>query len=394
MIFNFDEPINRLNTDCVKYDGLSLYMNAEGTLPMWVADMDFKSPPCIVDALKKRLEHEIFGYTLKTDRFYHSIIHWLEKRHGWEVKKEWISLSPGVVAGFTIAIEQFTEPHDKIIVQPPVYFPFFQSVKDSNRQVVYNPLKLLNGRYTFDFEDLKSKISPDVKMLILSNPHNPGGMVWTKEELSELASICLNNRILVVSDEIHADIVYKPSKHIPFASLSNEVAEQTLTVMSHSKTFNVAGLTTSYVICQNQALLKKYNHGLHVPHLHMGNIFGTEALIAAYSEGEPWLEQLLVYLKKNIEYTDAFLKAEIPQIKLVPPESTYLLWLDCKELGLTPNALYQFFISECKVAINEGSMFGPGGEGYIRMNIGCPQSLLKQGLQQIKDAVHRKFEKR
>ena len=390
MIYNFDETINRKNTDCVKYDGLALYLDAEGTLPMWVADMDFKSPPCIVNALKKRLEHEVFGYTIKTDRFYQSIIHWLEKRHGWEVKKEWISFSPGVVAGFTIAIEQFTQPGDQIIVQPPVYFPFFQSVKDSGRQVVYNPLKQVNGRYTFDFDDLKSKITPRVKMLLLSNPHNPGGTVWTKSELLELATICIKNHILIISDEIHADIVYKPSKHTPLASISNEIAEQTLTVMSHSKTFNVAGLTTSYVICPDPEMLKKYNHGLNVPHLHMGNIFGTEALIAAYTEGEPWLEQLLVYLQKNIETVDAFLKAGIPQIKMMKPESTYLLWLDCKELKMEPKELHQFFLSEAKVAVNEGSMFGPGGEGFVRMNVGCPQSMVKQGLQQIKDALKRR----
>lgn len=387
MRFDFDEPINRNNTDCVKYDGMKLFFNAEGALPMWVADMDFKSPPCIVEALKKRLEHEVFGYTLKTDRFYNSIIQWLQKRHGWAIKKEWISFSPGVVAGFTIAIEQFTQPGDQIIVQTPVYHPFFQSIGDTNRKVINNPLQNKNNRYFIDFDDLKQKINPRVKMLLLSNPHNPVGRVWTEGELRELGELCVKNQIIIVSDEIHADIVFPPAKHTPIASLSPDIANQTLTIMSHSKTFNVAGLTTSYVITQNKELLQKYNRGLQIPHLHMGNIFGTEALIAAYNNGEPWLEQLLAYLWNNIETVASFLKDEIPQIKLVVPESTYLLWLDCRALALESKELYRFFLEDAQIAINEGSMFGLGGEGFIRMNIGCPNKMVLQGLQQIKNAL-------
>lgn len=388
MSFNFDEIINRQKTDCVKHDGLKLFLNAEDCLPMWVADMDFKSPPCIVNAIKKRLEHEIFGYTIRTDRFYNSIVNWMQKRHNWAINKEWISFSPGVVAGFSIAIESLTEPGDALIIQSPVYFPFFQTITDTGRKVIYNPLKLENGRMTIDFEDFKSKLTPNVKMLLLCNPHNPGGRVWKRNELEQLAEICLANNMMVISDEIHADIVFAPSKHIPFASLNDEIAEKTLTVMSHSKTFNVAGLTTSFVITQNAGMLKKFNKGLHIPHLHMGNIFGTEALIAAYNEGEPWLNELLIYLEKNISYVDNFLKNEIPLLKLIIPESTYLLWIDCRELKMNPKELNEFFITKAKVAINEGSMFGPGGEGFIRINVGCPIAIVEKALNQIKMALN------
>jgi len=388
MKYNFDELVDRQNTDCVKHDGMGMFLKANDCLPMWVADMDFKSPPCIVNAIKKRLEHEVFGYTLKTDRFYNSIIHWMQNSHNWTIQKEWISFSPGVVAGFTIAIEQLTNPGDEIIIQTPVYFPFFQTIISTGRKVIYNPLSLVNGRMTIDFEDLNSKITPKVKMLLLCNPHNPGGSVWKKEELNALADICIANNILVVSDEIHADIVFTPAKHVPFASISNEIAELTLTVMSHSKTFNVAGLTTSFVITQNKEMLAKFNTGLHIPHLHMGNIFGTEALIAAYNEGKPWLDELLIYLKTNVLFVDDYLKTEIPVLKLIKPESTYLLWIDCRELKLNPKELNDFFLKNAKVAINEGSMFGPGGEGFIRMNIGCPKATVKMALERIKLALN------
>jgi cysteine-S-conjugate beta-lyase len=236
-----------------------------------------------------------------------------------------------------------------------------------------------------DFEDLRKKITPDVKMLIISNPHNPGGSVWTKEELSELADICLKNNILVVSDEIHSDLVFRPARHIPFASLSEQVAMNTITVSSHSKTFNVAGLTTSYVIIPNRQLLYRFNRGLHVPHLHMGNIFGNEALIAAYTEGEDWLRELLVYLEGNINFLKEYAQKYLPKIKIISPEATYLVWCDCSQMGMTGAELREFFLKKAKVAINEGSMFGPGGEGFIRLNIGCTRSQLIKALEQIRE---------
>jgi cystathionine beta-lyase len=387
MIYNFDEPVYRKNTDCIKYDAMDLFWGVSDAIPMWVADMDIKTPPFIIDALKKRLEHEVFGYSFKTERYFQSIINWLNKRHGWKVEKNWISFSPGVVAGFTIAIEQFTNYNDEIIVQPPVYFPFFESIENTGRKVIYNNLKLKNGIFKIDFDDLKSKITNKTKMLLLCNPHNPGGRVWSKNELLKISDICNKNNILVVSDEIHADIVYSPAKHIPYASISEQAAQNSITVMSHSKTFNVAGLTTSYVISANKNLLEQYENALRIPHLHMGNIFGTEALIAAYNNGEEWLLQLIDYLKKNIEYVNNFIKQHIPKLKVIIPESTFLLWIDCRNLNMTGKELKNFFFKTAKIAINEGSMFGQGGEEFVRLNIGCSRKTIEQAMNQLKKAI-------
>ena len=389
--FNFDEPVNRKNTNSIKYDGMQAFLGTSNAIPMWVADMDFKTPPFIVDALKKRLEHEVFGYSIKPDKFYSSIVNWMQNRHQWTIKKEWISFSPGVVAGFTLAIEQFSNPGDKIIVQQPVYFPFFHSIKDTGRTIVNNPLKLENGRLNFDLEDLKSKIDSDTKMLLLCNPHNPGGSVWTKQELLELSKICNENNVLVISDEIHADIVFKPAKHTPYASVSDEAAQNSITVMSHSKTFNVAGFTTSFVISANKELLDNYNKALGIPHLHMGNIFGTEALMAAYNNGEEWLAELIHYLKGNIDFVDDFFKKYMPKMKVIVPESTFLIWIDCRELGLTHSELGEFFLNDSKVAVNEGSLFGEAGKGFVRMNIGCTKKTIVQALNQIKKSYSKIF---
>jgi cystathionine beta-lyase len=386
MPYNFDEIINRKNTQCVKYDAMEAFLGVKDAIPMWVADMDFKTPPFIIDAIKRRLEHEILGYSIRSEGFYQSIIHWLQKRHGWAVQKEWISFSPGVVAGFTIALEQLTEKGDKIMVQPPVYFPFFQTIEALDRKTVYNPLKLENGRLNMDFDNLMKQIDSKTKVLIISNPHNPGGSVWTKQELLRLNEICLEHQILVISDEIHADVVYSPHKHVPFASISQEAALNSITVMSHSKTFNTAGLTTSYVISENKELLDKYNKGLYTGHLNMGNIFGTEALIAAYNYGGEWLEELLVYLKNNIDFVSAYFDNYFPKMKVIVPESTFLVWIDCREMNMSSDELKTFFFNEANVAVNEGSVFGPGGEGFVRMNIGCPLSTIEKALEQIRRA--------
>ncbi len=386
MKFNFDEPVDRHNTNCVKYDGMKSAIGATDAIPMWVADMDFKSPPFIAEALQKRLDHGVFGYTIRPDGFFESIVNWMQKRHQWEIQKEWISFSPGVVAGFTLAIEEFTQPGDKIIIQPPVYFPFFHSINDTGRKLVTNPLKFENGRYGFDIEDMKRKIDADTRMLLLCNPHNPGGSVWSKEELLEISRVCLENNILVVSDEIHADVVYPPAKHTPYASISDEAAMNSFTVMSHSKTFNVAGLTTSFVISANKELLTKYNRGLYIPHLHMGNLFGTEALMAAYNHGADWVDDLVIYLKENINLVASFMEQHMPKMKVIIPQSTFLIWIDCCELGLEKNELISFFSKQSKVAVNDGGTFGVEGKGFIRMNIGCPKSTVQKALNQILDA--------
>lgn len=387
MKYNFDEIVERKNTNCLKYDAMHVYINAsDDSIPMWVADMDFKAAPCITEALQKRLDHGVFGYGIKPDEFYGSIAKWMKKKHQWSVDPNWVSFSPGVVAGFTLAIEKFTNPGDKIIIQPPVYFPFFHSINDTGRQLVNNPLQLKNGRLQIDFEDLEQQITPDVKMLILCNPHNPGGSVWKKNELKKLSEICLKNNILVVSDEIHADIVYEGNKHVPYASISDEAAQNSITVSSHSKTFNVAGLTTSYVIIPNKKLLLEYNRALNIPHLGMGNVFGTEALIAAYTKGDDWVNELVTYLHENIKLVNEFAKKHLPILNVIVPESTFLIWIDCRKMGWTKKELNSFFYDKAKVAINEGGMFGVGGEGFIRLNIGCPKNVVQKALEQIKEA--------
>ncbi len=382
--YNFDEIINREGTNCLKYDARSWFFKSDEVLPLWVADMDFKTPDFIVDAIKERTKHEIFGYTFRCDKYYQSIINWMKRRHNWEVQKEWISYSPGVVAGLTLAVETFTKTGDKIIVQPPVYFPFFDLVKGSKRKIIENPLKIENGRYTFDFEDLKSKIDKNTKMLLLCNPQNPGGMVWTREELTELGNICIENNILVVSDEIHSDLIFKGHKHIPFASISQEFADNCLVCMAPSKTFNVAGFSSSLVIIPNKAKFTRYERTLGVGHLGMGNIFGTVAMQAAYTHGDEWLEQLIAYLQDNYNYLEAFIKENLPKIRVMKPEATYLIWLDFKEYGMKNEELFNYAIEKAQVGLNDGGRFGTGGDGWLRINIGCPRNTLKEALGRLK----------
>jgi len=385
--YNFDETIQRENTDCVKYDVRKAYFGAEDVIPMWVADMDFRTPDFIIDALSKRLEHEILGYSIRGNAFNQAILNWMKKRHGWDIQQEWISFSPGVVPALNMLVLALTQPGDKIIIQPPVYFPFFSAIENNGRVKVENPLKLINGRLSMDFEDLKKK-APGSKMMIISHPHNPGGSVWTKEELLQMVEICLENDVLMVSDEIHSDLIFKGFKHIPLASLSAEIADKTITTNAPSKTFNIAGLSTSYLIISNPQLLSTYNKMLSDRlHLGMGNLFGSIALQAAYTYGDEWLEQLMDYIWNNVKFVDEFLKSNLPQIKACLPESTYMIWLDCRKLGLRGDTLKAFFIDDAKVGFNDGQVFGTGGEGFMRMNVACPQSLVEKALLQVKAAV-------
>jgi cystathionine beta-lyase len=383
--YNFDELVDRTGTNCIKYDARKLFFGSEDVLPLWVADMDFKTPDFIINALKNRLEHEVLGYTYRDESYFGSIINWLDKRHGWRVEKEWVSFSPGVVAGFTLAIDTYSKPGDEVVVQPPVYFPFFDSVKGTGRKMVENPLKIENGRYTFDLDDLKKKITPKTKMLLLCNPQNPGGMVWTREELTGLANICLENKILIVSDEIHSDLIFEENKHIPLPTISDEIANNCVVCMAGSKTFNIAGLTTSFLIIPNKQLFARYERTLKVPHLHMGNIFGSLALETAYRKGGGWVDQMVAYLKGNYDFLESFLKKNIPKIVPMKPEATYLIWLDFSAFNLNDEELNTKLIS-AGVGLNKGVQFGLEGTGFMRINIGCPRSVLEQALMRIKNA--------
>ncbi len=383
--YNFDELVDRTNTNSIKYDAREQFFGNGEVLPLWVADMDFKTPDFIVQALKQRLEHEVLGYTFRGDSYADAIINWLDLRHGWKVEKEWISFSPGVVAGLTLAIDTYSKPGDEVIVQPPVYFPFFDSVKGMSRKMIENPLKLENGRYTFDLEDLKSKISPKTKMLLLCNPQNPGGMVWTKAELEALATVCLENKVLIVSDEIHADLVFEGHRHIPLPTLSDEIANNCVVCMAGSKTFNIAGLTTSFVVIPNKKLFVRYERTLKVPHLHMGNIFGSLALETAYREGADWVDQMVDYLQENYRFLEFFLKENLPQVVPMKPEATYLIWLDFSAFQLSDEELNDKLI-QAGVGLNRGVQFGKQGSSYMRINIGCPKATLEQALIRMKEA--------
>jgi len=384
-IYNFDELIDRTPFSTVKYDGRKAFFGNEDVLPLWVADMDFRTPDFIVDAMKKRMDHEIFGYTIRPESYHQSIVNWLKRRHNWEIKPEWISFSPGVVAGLTMAIEALSNPGDGVIVQPPVYFPFFDSVKGTAREMIENPLKLVNGRYYFDLDDLKSKITPKTRLLLLSNPHNPGGMAWNEEELKALAQICLDNKIIIISDEIHADLIFDGYRHTPLAGISEEIAQNSVICMAASKTFNTAGFSTSYLIIPNKRYHVAYERVMRLPHLHMGNIFGTVALEAAYTHGDEWLAQLLRYLQENYALLENFFTENLPEAKVMRPESTFLIWIDFSALGFSDATLRQKLI-DGGVGLSPGVQFGQQGSGFMRMNIGCPRSVLEEALGRIKSA--------
>jgi cystathionine beta-lyase len=388
MKYDFDQTIDRSTTNTVKYDLRKTYFGKADVIPLWVADMDFASPECIRKAVAERAKHEIYGYTLKGDEYFNSIQNWLKKNHNWKIAKENISFSPGVVPGLVLSILALTKPGDKIIIQTPVYFPFFISIEGNEREMVINPLKENDGYYEMDFEDLKSKIDSQTKMILLSSPHNPVGRVWKKEELEELVDICVQNEILILSDEIHADLVFAPHKHIPIATVSEKAKQQTLTFMAPSKTFNIAGLSTSFVIIENENLLKKYNRALDSFHLFQGNLFGNVATEAAYNNGEEWLEQMLEYTEENIDFVSTFFKKNMPQIQFLKPEGTYLLWIDFRALKMNDKDLKEFLVHKAGIGLNSGNIFGENGSGFMRMNVACPRALLEKALNQLKVAVN------
>jgi len=390
MNYNFDEIIDRTNYHSVKWDELKTHFGdiPEDVLPMWIADMEFRSPKPVIEAINKAAEHGIYGYTSRPDSYYQAIIDWMEKRHNWKVKKDWLVFSPGVVPALSFIIRAFTQPGDKVVVQPPVYYPFFRVIENNGCRIVNNPLKLSNRKYFMDYDDLERKVDdPRVKLLILCSPHNPVGRVWQKEELIILGEICLKQNVIIVSDEIHADILFKGYKHAPFASISPAFAHNSITCTAPSKTFNLAGLQTSTIIIPNKKYYKIYNNVLDSLALNENNVFGLVALEAAYRYGEEWLEQLLSYLNGNLEFLMKYFKERIPKIKVIKPEGTYLIWLDCRQLKLNTKDLNNFMIKKVGVALDDGYWFGTEGKGFMRINIACPRSFLEEGLKRIERAV-------
>ncbi len=386
-MWNFDEPAGREGTDCIKYDRREETFGVKDVIPMWVADMDFNTPDFIVESLQKRLEHPIYGYSFRPPEYFQSIIRWIKSRHNWSVEKEWISFCPGIVPALNFCTLAFTQTGDNIIVQPPVYFPFFSAAESHGRNLIYNRLTESEGTWSMDFDSLARGIDSKTKMIIISNPHNPVGRVWTPEELTRLADICLKQNIVIISDEIHCDLILPGFTHTPVASLSEEIAENTVTLIAPSKTFNIAGLSTSSVIIQNPVLRKSFNRIVENLHVGNGNIFGNMASIAAYSHGHEWLDSLLDYIDNNVEFVKNYCSKMIPEIIPVQPEATYMIWLDCRKLGMSGKDLQNFFVTKAGIGMNEGSTFGPGGEGFMRMNIGATHQTVMRAMEQIEKAI-------
>jgi cystathionine beta-lyase len=387
MKYNFDEIIDRRNTGAIKYERCKALYGSDEVLPLWVADMDFRTPDFIFEAIRERCEHPILGYSMPPKEFYPSLIKWIKDHHQWEVLCQWIGFLPGIVPGLSFAVQSLTVPGDEIIVQPPVYYPFFHVVENNKRIVINNPLINTNGKYEMDFEDLKKKITSKTKLFILCNPHNPGGRVWDLETLKQLADICTKHNIIVVSDEIHADMVFEDHKHIPFATVSDSAAQISLTFMAPSKTFNMPGLISSSYIIPNDTLRNRFVDFLEASELTGGNIFAYAATVAAYEKGEEWRKQMLEYVQGNIEFVVDFMKTNISQIKPMIPEASFLVWLNCEELGMDTDELFEFFAKKAGLGLNKGTTFGLGGENHLRLNVACSRSILEKAMEQLSVAV-------
>lgn len=384
----FDQIHSRANTSCVKYDLRGEVFGNPGVIPMWVADMDIATPRFILDAIKERCQHPILGYSFRGKAYNEAIVWWSRARHGWAIEPEWITFCAGVVSGLNHAIQAFTSPGDRVIIQPPVYHPFFHTVRNNKRELLLNPLIETNGHYTMDFDGLERMAASGAKMIIVSNPHNPVGRVWTGEELARLGEICLKHNVLVISDEIHSDLIFRPHRHIPFASLDDQFAASSVTFASVSKTFNVAGLASGYAIIGNGELRRRYNDALELTGSGMGNVFGCVALEAAYSRaGVEWLHELLEYLRGNVELVKHFMETHLPAVKLTEPQGTYLLWLDFRSLGMEEEALNELLTRKAQVGLNPGGTFGAQGQGFQRMNIACPRAILNEALGRIGETL-------
>ncbi len=386
MPYNFDELIERKNTDSLKYDFALQRKKPDGLLPMWVADMDFRTPQCVIDALVERSRHGIFGYSESGEAYFLAVQRWYAQHFGWMPKPEWIIKTPGIVFAICAAMRSLTQKGDAVLIQPPVYYPFAACVRDNERKLVENQLVYADGRYSIDFEDFERKIvENDVKMFLLCSPHNPVGRVWTKEELLRLGDICLAHNVIVVSDEIHSDFVYQ-GRHTVFASLRPEYEQNCIVCTAPSKTFNLAGLQISNIFIPNRDMRRKVWREIYSAGYDQLNTMGMVACKAAYEGGREWLNDLLRYLAGNIAYIRDFLK-DLPQIKLVEPEGTYLVWLDCSALNMTDEQLKVFIEQKAGLWLDEGIMFGHGGEGFVRVNIACQRSVVERAFTQLAAAV-------
>lgn len=384
MQYNFDEIIPRRNSNSYKWDSAK----TDDILPMWVADMDFRTASPIIEAMVKRAQHGVFGYANVPTAYFNAVTGWFKRQHHFTLEKDWILFTTGVVPAISAIIKALTKPGDKVIVQSPVYNCFFSSIRNDQCEMVSNDLRYQDGTYRINFEDLEKKASdPEVKLFLLCNPHNPAGRVWTKEELIRIGEICLKNNIIVVSDEIHCDLVYPGHQHIPFASISRDFLYNSVTCTSPSKTFNLAGVQVANIFAADEKIRKKIDQALNVNEVCEINVFAVDALIAAYNEGEEWLDELKQYLYGNYCCLRDFFKQNLPQFKVLPLEATYLVWVDCSALNQSSVKIAETLLEKEKLWINAGTMYGSNGEGFIRLNIACPRQLLIEGLNRIKSAL-------
>lgn len=388
--YNFDKVVDRRDTGALKLDVLQERYGRSDLLPLWVADMDFETPSFITDALKKRLEHSLFGYTVMPKDFWPTVIDWIRAHHQWDVKPEWLAFIPGIVKGIGMVINVFVKEDEKVIIQPPVYHPFRLTPQGNGRQVVFNPLKeQADGSYAMDFDNLEKVADEKCRLLILSNPHNPGGIVWDKETLKRLADFCYDHHILVISDEIHCDMALYGHKHTPFASVSEKAAHCSITFGAPSKTFNIAGIVSSYAIIPDEQIRTRFFDWLKANELDDPHLFAPIATIAAFKQGEEWRKQMLKYVEGNIDFVIDYLQQHLPQVKALRPQASFLVWLDCRGLKLSHDELVHLFVDEAHLALNDGVMFGPGGEGFMRMNVASARSVLQTALKQLKAAVEK-----
>ncbi|WP_438970959.1 pyridoxal phosphate-dependent aminotransferase [Methylophaga sp.] len=389
MTFDFDTPIDRSGSNSLKLDARKAYFGRSDVIPMWVADMDFAAPHAVTEALVRRAQHPLYGYTMYPDSLYQAMIDWCDKRYDWTVKQSEVMMCPGVVPSLHATIEALTEPGDKVIAQPPVYFPFFSAVTETGRELVLNPLKLIAGQYTLDFEHLEACARQGARVLLLCSPHNPVGRVWRRDELEALLALAERHNMTIISDEIHADLIYPGQRHLPLANLTESV--NVITAIAPSKTFNIPGMGLSTLVVSDKQQRKQINQVFESWHVSASNPFSVCAFEAAYRHGEGWLDALMPYLQNTMRWVSEFIDLEIPQISLIQPEGTYLLWLDCRELQLDNQALRRFFIEKAGVGMNPGYVFGDVGSGFMRLNIGTPKKQVEQAMQQIATAINKTF---
>ena len=386
--YDFDKIVDRSGSDDLKHEVLAERYGRPDLLPLWVADMDFETPQFITDALRRRLDHSLFGYTITPKDFWPTVRQWIADHHQWDVQEEWMRFIPGIVKGIGMAINVFVKPDEKVIIQPPVYHPFRLTPEGNGREVVYNPLhENADGSYSMDFDNLERVADDKCRLLILSNPHNPAGIVWDVDTLRRLAAFCASRNIIVVSDEIHCDMALFGHKHTPFASVSDDAARCSITFGAPSKTFNIAGIVSSYAIVPDPTLRQKFFSWLTANELDEPHLFAPIATIAAFKHGEEWRKQMLQYIEGNIMFVEKFLGEHLAQIKPLRPQASFLVWLDCRALGLDHDALNDLFVNGARLALNDGEMFGKGGQGFMRMNVASPRSVLAEALERLAAAV-------